>query len=68
MRLVPVINPERLDLEQAKLIAHLRSVQPEGLNQSLEFHSREEWYEFAAWYKSYLERNKKLGIENEVII
>ena len=36
---------EKLDLEQ---IAQLRTVHPEGLNQSLDFYSR---YEFAAWYK-----------------
>jgi hypothetical protein len=53
VRLIAVQNPDRLDLEQAKMIARMRSVQPEGLNPKFEFSSREDWYEFAAWYKDH---------------
>ena len=51
MRFVTVRNGDDLDLEQGKMIAQLRTVQPDGLNSSLEFYSREDWYRFAAWYK-----------------
>ena len=51
VKFVTVQNGEKLDLEQAKMIAQLRTVRPEGLNPSLEFNCREDWYEFATWYK-----------------
>ena len=40
------------------MIARIRSVQPEGLNQKLEFSSREDWYDFAAWYKDHCSKLK----------
>ena len=45
IKYLTVQNVKKLDL-----IAKLRTVNPEGLNPSLEFYSREDWYEFATWY------------------
>lgn len=53
-----VRNIEKLDLEQAKLIAQLHTVRPEGLNLSLEFSCREDWDEFATWFKEHRRREK----------
>ena len=66
LRVYPVSNPEKLNLEQAKVIVKLRTVQPEGLNPSLEFHCREDWYEFAAWCREH--RTKVATLTNETLI
>jgi hypothetical protein len=64
VRLIAVRNSEKLNLEQAKMIAQLRTVRPEGLNPSLEFHCREDWYEFAAWYKEHRLKEGRVNAES----
>ena len=58
-----VLNTENLGVEHAKCIAKFRSVQPEGLNLALEFHSQEEWYAFATWYRQFLNVQARLKAE-----
>ena len=59
IRIYPVMNPDLLNLEETKLMVKFRTVQPEGLNSELVFHSREHWYDFAAWYREFLQRKDR---------
>ena len=60
VRINAVINPDLLDLEYTKMMVRYRTIQPEGLNFELAFHSREHWDQFASWYKEYRIKKKTL--------
>ena len=45
-----VMNPENLYVEHCQLIIQYETLQPKGLNEKLNFRSKEDWTAFCYWY------------------
>ena len=44
-----VCQPDIVDVEWAKSILQFQSLYPKGLNEELQFHSKEDWINFIEW-------------------
>lgn len=60
VRVLPVVNPDLVDIEETKMMVQHRSVWPEGLNRELTFYSKNHFYAFAEWYARYLSNRSEV--------